>query len=203
MPHRMRRAVVLLGLATVALTGCTSSPVSGRVSAAPASPATTRATPTATPSITKPPPTQNAEAATPVGISCSKLVPLEVATALAKGYSRTKPYTPAAGTASARIAGLGGTTCEWTDGSTGHTLEVAVGRPSAKDLLALKNDLVERSTSVPTYGEEAYFSTGGGVGEVDAFRGKYWIVARSNDFLEPGDATGVIGSVDTVLKKRS
>lgn len=194
---------VALGVAA-ALAGCTSSPVGHTVSAQPtraASAPATAAAPTAHP-VATPAPTPQASGSTPVHLACADLVPPAVAQGLAKGYAPVPGYTPAPDSPVAHLAALDGTVCAWQDASTGHMLEVAVAQPSPADDLALKNDLVERSNSVPTYHEEAYFQVTNGVGEVDDFHGPYWMVASSQDLYEPGDAAQLVAAVDAALDKR-
>lgn len=185
-----RGAIVLVtaAVALLSLAGCTSNPV-----AAPVAPAVT-ATPTptlATP--TTPPPTQVAADATPVHKKCSKLVPKAVVASYDTGFALEQDWTPEAGSPAARLAALDGTTCRWSNPS-GDLLEVAVAKPSVADSTALKNDLVERSQSVPTYGGEAYFQVVEHVGQADVFRGRTWLLVRSNRFFEPGDASMVVAS---------
>jgi hypothetical protein len=112
-------------------------------------------------------------------------------------------YSPATGSPASRLAAIGGTVCGWRDAGTGHLLEVAVAQPSPDDDLALKNDLVERSNSVPTYGEEAYFQVVDKVGEVDAFPDVHWVFAASPDLYEPGDATGIVNAVGQALQQHA
>jgi hypothetical protein len=192
--------VLALGVA-LAAAGCTSSPVGETVSTAP-----TRAASVAAPTphpVTTPPPTPVANGATPVQAQCSVLVPADVAKGLAPGYAPLVGWKPSSASPVAHLAALDGTVCAWKDASTGHVLEVAVARPSDADALALKNDLVERSNSVPTYREEAYFQVSGGAGEVNDFHGPYWVVAWSPDLYEPGDAAGLINAVHADLDRVS
>ncbi|HEV7624692.1 MAG TPA: hypothetical protein VGO26_11165 [Amnibacterium sp.] len=187
-----------LGVA-LAVAGCTSSPVGKTVTEAPTR-AGTAAAPTPHP-VTTPPPTPQASGATPVEAPCAALVPAAVARSLAPGYAPMTSWAPTSTSPVAHLAALAGTVCAWRDATTGHVLEVAVARPSDADALALKNDLVERSNSVPTYREEAYFQVSGGAGEVNDFHGTYWVVAWSPDLYEPGDAAGVIASVHSALDR--
>jgi hypothetical protein len=187
-----------LGVA-LAAAGCTSSPVGKTVSAAP-----TRAATVAAPTphtVSTPPPTPKATGATPVEAPCAALVPDALASSLSPGYKPLTDWTPSSASPVAHLAALSGTACAWKDGKTHHVLEVAVAHPSDADALALKNDLVERSNSVPTYREEAYFQVSGGAGEVNDFHGPYWVVAWSPDLYEPGDAAGIIASVHSALDR--
>jgi hypothetical protein len=205
---RRARPIVVSALAlgmTIAVAGCTSSPVGKTVTAAPtraasasASVAPTAAAPTQHP-MTTPPPTPRSSGATPIAVACATLVPAATAHGVAPGYEPVQGFTAPADSPTAKLAALGGTVCAWRDATTGHELQVAVAHPSASDSLALKNDLVERSNSVPTYREEAYFQVSGGAGEVDDFHGPFWIVATSPDLYEPGDAAGLVAGVDVAL----
>jgi hypothetical protein len=191
-------AAIATLLVAVALAGCTSSPVSGRASpdatesVVPAASAAPR--PTATATTQPPPPTQNASLATPVDIPCSTLVPADIVTGFRKGYAPVAHPALKAGTDADRIHRLGGTVCEWKDASTGHVVRIGVARPGPTDLLALKNDLVDRSHSVPTYGAEGYFRPTKTGGISDAFPGPYWLHAASQDYYEPGDAIPFIAA---------
>jgi hypothetical protein len=184
-------AVTALGLAGV-LAGCTSSTVETKVvtpgtkAAAAAAPAAPK--PAASATAKAPPPTQDPATATPVSIPCATLVPTSVLTDFRKGYAPVAHPVLKPGTDAERIRRLGGTICEWKDASTGHVVRVGVARPGPKDLLALKNDLVDRSHSVPTYRVEGYFRPAKAGGVSDAFPGPYWLHAASQDFYEPGDA---------------
>jgi hypothetical protein len=196
---RVRHGLVALPLLALLLAGCTSSPVG-----ATAAPTPSRATPTTLPTLpvkapTTPPPTQDVSTATPVHLRCKALVHTALARTIASGLTLDAGWKPATGTPAARLADLNGTVCRWRDIATGDSLEVAVAKPSRTDATALKNDLVDRSNSVPTYGEEGYFQVVDHIGEVDAFRGRTWILARSNRFYEPGDATSIVQSVNTLL----
>ncbi len=188
-------AVLLVGAA--ALTGCTSNPVGAVAAPRTSAPA---ATPSEAPlpGPSTPPPTQTADDATPVTVKCKKLLPKRVAQALLPDLERTEDWQPEAGSVAAQLTAIGGTACAFGD-AAGDVLEVAVAKPSAADAAALKNDLVRRSNSVPTYGGEAYFEVVDHVGRVDAFHGRTWISARSNRFLEPGDAIEVVAAAEAAL----
>jgi hypothetical protein len=199
---RESRPIVAGALAlalALAVAGCTSSPVGKTVTTAPTRAATA---PAPTPhTVTTPPPTPQATGATPVEAPCAALVPLTVAKSLAPDYAPVPNWAPTSTSPVAHLAALNGTVCAWKDAKTGHVLEVAVARPSDADALALKNDLVERSNSVPTYREEAYFQVSNGAGEVNDFHGPYWVLAWSPDLYEPGDAAGLIASVHATLDR--
>ncbi|MDH2445109.1 hypothetical protein QDR37_14235 [Amnibacterium sp. CER49] len=195
MPRPLPAIVAPLAATALLLTGCTSSP--GLVTVTPRATATTRPVAAATPSAK--PPAQHPATATPVSIPCAELVPLALTRTIGREYAGVPGYAPSPGSPAARLAALHGTVCAWKDASSGHLLEVAVAKPSTADDLAMKNDLVDRSNSVPTYGVEGYFDATGGVGEADAFPGAYWVFARSADLYEPGDAATIVTAVRTSL----
>lgn len=186
---RRSAALVTAMLALGTLVGCTSNPVAEQASSA----APTAAASTPVPSPTTPPPTQVAADATPVSIKCHALVPTALARGLDPNLRTVKGWTPATGSPSARLADLSGTTCDWTT-TAGDLLEVSVAKPSPADSTSLKNDLVVRSQSVPTFGGEAYFQVVDHVGQADVFRGRTWLLVRSNRFFEPGDASAIVSS---------
>jgi hypothetical protein len=128
-----------------------------------------------------------------VTVKCRTLVPTAVVTGLVPALRIEKGWTPEDGSPAARLEALHGTTCRWSD-AAGDVLEVAVAKPSEDDATALKNDLVERSQSVPTYGGEAYFQVIDHLGQADVFRGRTWLFVRSNRFYEPGDASDVVAA---------
>ena len=79
-------------------------------------------------------------------------------------------------------------------------LDVSVAHLDDATIEGLKNDAVEKSTMVPTYGDEAYFSVDGGVGTAIVFQGDYWLVASSVEFAEPGDPADLISAALSSLK---
>lgn len=185
----------LAAVVAVLLAGCTSSPVA---------PPTLLNSPLAAPSgsssgaASKPAPSSTPSDATPVTVKCTVLMPMSVLQSFGGDFATAKA-DPEPGSDAARVAALQGRTCRWIDRDSNAAVEVSVAKPSKHDLLLLKNDLVERSNSVPTYGEEAYFQLVKKVGQVDAFHGRYWIAAASPLFFEPGDASGIIEAVGDAL----
>jgi hypothetical protein len=205
MGARVPLAATAALLAAVGLAGCTSSPVAARhtaqaETAAPA--ATSVPRPTVRTTTQPPPPTQDPATATAVHLPCRTLVPTAVVAAFRVGYRPVADPVIRSGTDAARITRLGGTVCEWKDASTGHIIRVGVARPGPKDLLALQNDLVDRSNAVPTYGVEGYFRPTKSGGISDAFPDGYWVHAASQDFYEPGDAISMMQAARAALPKR-
>lgn len=195
MDGRRTGALVAALTAVILLAGCTSSPVAPPSPVA-SSPGTRAASPSAT---ARPAPSSTPSDATPVTLKCTVLVPLTVMQSFGGDFA-SATADPEPGSDAARITALRGRTCRWIDRTSNAAVEVSVAKPSKHDLLLLKNDLVERSNSVPTYGEEGYFQLIKKVGQVDAFHGRYWIAAASPLFFEPGDASQIIEAVGDALE---
>jgi len=183
----MIASLLLLG----ALAGCTSNPVAEARPTRSAAATTAPPAPAETP--TTPPPTQVAADATPVALKCKQLVPTDVLQALDPAFAVERGWVPGADDPMARLEALHGTTCRWTT-DAGDVLEVGAAKPSELDATALKDDLVLRSQSVPTYGGEAYFQVVDHIGQADVFRGRTWLFVRSNRFFEPGDASAIVAA---------
>jgi hypothetical protein len=197
MPTTTRRITLLAvavaaGIAaSAALTGCTpsASPTASPTAAATGG-STATATPSATPTPTDPP--------TPVGLTCEQVVTPDQLYAFNPNYGVDPDYAPKAGSLEKKIADWQGVACAWKNQTSGDVIEVAVARPPASQLEGLKNAAITSSSPVPTYGVppqvEGYFRPGTS-GQVQIFRGTYWIVAESATFQEPGDAAPLIESV--------
>jgi hypothetical protein len=107
-------------------------------------------------------------------------------------FSLVDGWEPEAGSPGAQAVDLDGIACRWLNQTGGDTIDVSAASLDDASLEELKNAAVTESTMVPTYGEEAYFSVTGGVGTAIVFDRSYWLVASSDYFFEPGDATEII-----------
>jgi hypothetical protein len=141
-----------------------------------------------------------------VALTCSQLITADQIYAFNPNFGTDPGYSPKAGSLAAKVASYKGLTCAWLNQTSGDVIEVAVARPPAGDLTSLKNAAVTNSQSVPTYGvppqvDEAYFAMRGSAGEVQVFRGSYWITAFSTAFAEPGDPAPLIQNVLDNLPK--
>lgn len=190
------RAVVSLAASAVALSalsGCvpTSSPTAG-------------GSPSESPSVTasaSPTPTPTATAvSTPITIGCNALITPDDVYAFNPNFGLITNWTPKAGSAAATAKSEQGIACRWQNQTSGDTIDISVAHLDPASIESLKNDAVGKSTMVPTYGDEAYFSTSGGVGTAIVFQGNYWLVATSVDFLEPGDPADLINAALGTLK---
>lgn len=197
MPTTPRRTTLLAVaaaagiLASAALSGCTpAAKPAGPATAAATGGSTPRTVPSVTPTPTDPP--------TPVGLTCEQVVTPEQLQASMPSYAADPGYAPKAGSLEKRIADWQGVACAWHDKTSGDVIQVAVARPPASALEGLKNSAITASNPVPTYGVppqvEGYFAPGSS-GQVQIFRGSYWIVADSTVFQEPGDAAPLMEKV--------
>ncbi|WP_431220669.1 iron ABC transporter ATP-binding protein [Leifsonia xyli] len=180
-------------VAAVALTGCTPSaapapsPTASRTAGASASP-TKVPLPVVTP--TTPP--------TPVGLTCDQVLTADQVYAFNPNFGADPGYAPKAGSLEEKIADWQGVACGWLNQTSGDVVQVAVAKPPADVMESLKNRAITEAKPVPTYGTppsvEGYFKPGS-AGQVQIFRGPYWIVAESTAFFEPGDAAPLMQSV--------
>jgi len=184
-------SAVLIGL--LMFTGCVGS--SGKPAASP-TPTTTKGggaaavTPTPTPTPTDPP--------TPVTLTCDQIVTPDQLYAYNPNFGVAPDYVPKAGSLEKQAADWKGAACGWSNQTSNDLIEIAVAEPPASALEGLKNAAVTSSQPVPTYGippeVEGYFKPGT-AGEVQIFRGSYWIIATSPAFFEPGDAAPLMQNV--------
>jgi hypothetical protein len=188
---RAAAILVMIGATTTALAACASTPTPAATpSATPSQAPAESAAPSATPTPT----------ATPVALTCSQLITADQIYAYNPNFGTDPGYSPKAGSLAAKAAAYKGLACGWLNQTSGDVIEVAVSRPPAGDLTSLKNAAVTNGQSVPTYGvppqiDEAYFAMRGSAGEVQVFRGSYWITAVSTAFAEPGDPAPLIQNV--------
>lgn len=177
--------------ASAALSGCTpaAKPAGSPTASATAAP-TASATPVATPTPTDPP--------TPVTLTCDQVVTADQLYAFNPNYGVDPGYAPKAGSLEKKIADWKGVACAWKNQTSGDVVQIAVAKPPASQLEGLKNQAITDAKPVPTYGTpptvEGYFKAGD-AGQVQIFRGGYWIVAESVAFFEPGDAAQLMENV--------
>ena len=201
MPSFPRRSAAPLAVPLVVavaliagLAGCVPTPSpSPTGSGASSSPAVTAsATPSASPTPTV--------SATPITIGCSQLISADAIYAFNPNFGLLDSWTPASGSAAATAKSEKGIACRWSNQTSGDTIDFSVAHLDSASIESLKNDAVATSTMVPTYGDEAYFSAKKGTGTAIVFRGDFWLVASSVDFLEPGDPADLIDAALGALK---
>jgi len=192
----LRRVVVPLAVSALALavlSGCVPTPT-------PTSSGTASASPSSSPSASPTPSPTASTVSTPITIGCNTLITPDDIYAFNPNFGLIERWTPKAGSAAATAKSEQGIACRWQNQTSGDTIDVSVAHLDAASIEALKNAAVEKSTMVPTYGDEAYFSVSGGVGTAIVFQGTYWLVATSVDFAEPGDPADLITAALGALK---
>ncbi|WP_426623494.1 iron ABC transporter ATP-binding protein [Leifsonia sp. McL0607] len=187
-------AALAIAAAAVSLAGCTptAKPDSTTSASATAGGGGTTSAPVATPTPTPTLPP------TPVALTCDQIVTADQLYAYNPNFSADPGYAPKAGSLEKQIADWKGVTCAWQNQTSGDVVQIAVAQPPADQLESLKNAAITAAQPVPTYGTppqvEGYFKAGQ-PGQVQIFRGPYWIVAESTAFFEPGDAAPLMHSV--------
>ena len=176
------------------LGGCvpTDEPEPDGSSGAPTPTVTASPTPTAT--------SAPADEIIPFSIDCAVLVSGEAMYEFDPNFGLVGPVEPAAGTVGAEAAAAGGMTCRWVHETSGIALDISVAELTPTASTARKNDLVQSSNSVPTYGVEGYFRVVGDAGEAQAFPDPYWVSIVSPTLFEPGDATPLMAAAIDALR---
>jgi hypothetical protein len=184
-------AIGVLALATLSACVPTAAPTT---SDTPSASQSDTPTGTATPS-----PTASA-VSTPITIGCNELITPDDVYAFNPNFGLITSWTPKSGSAAATAKSEQGIACRWQNQTSGDTIDVSAAHLDAATIESLKNDAVGKSTMVPTYGDEAYFSVSGGVGTEIVFQGDFWLVAASVEFAEPGDPADLITAALSALK---
>lgn len=194
MPAAHRRTIAPLSaaaLALVLLAGCTPAPQ-------PTESGGPGPNPSGDPSG-EPAPTLTAQ---PVGetidVTCDELVSPDTIYDFNPNFVAVD-FEPADGSVAASALEYSGIACRWQNQTSGDSIDLSVASLDDDTITALKNAAFEDSEMVPTYGEEAYFGVNGQVGSAQVFQGRYWIVAESPAFFEPGDATVIVESAIAAL----
>ena len=196
MPAVASRVVVTLAISALALavlSGCVPTPT-------PTPSGTPSESASDTPGASPTPSPTASVVSTPITIDCNALVTPDDIYAFNPNYGLITRWTPKSGSAAATAKSEQGIACRWQNQSSGDTIDISAAHLDAAAIEALKNDAVEKSTMVPTYGDEAYFSVTGGVGTAIVFQGAYWLVASSVEFAEPGDPADLISAALSALK---
>lgn len=178
-------AAILIGL----LAGCAPTSAA-EPSSAPSDPVDT---PSAEPSEPAP------QTAVAIEADCDALVSPDAMYAYNPNFGLADDFEPESGTVAAEAVTLEGVACQWVNQTSGDTIDLSVASLDADGLEALKNEAVQESTMVPTYGDEAYFDVADGVGTAIVFDRSYWLVVSSGYFLEPGDATEIVEAALSAL----
>lgn len=177
----------------VLLSGCTPGSPEATETAAPPTDSATPA-PSGEPTASAEP----TEEPTPFAVACDTLLTNEQMYAFNPNFGTDPGYSPS-GARVVAVADEAGTACGWLNQTSGDVIEVGVATLPPEALEQRKNEAALGSNVVPTYGTppeiEGYFRQVGGSGEVQVFRGTYWIVIDSAALFEPGDAQQLVSDV--------
>ena len=195
-PHLARTrpaGLALVAAASVALlVGCAPDAAESDATAAPTT------APTA-PASADPEPTESAEPPIPFEIACDALLTADQLYAFNPNVGADPGYQPGGGDIATLVEDDAGTACGYLNQTSGEIIEVGVATPTTAAGEARRNQAAVSSKPVPTYGTPpdvaGYFTQAGGIGEAQVFQGNYWIVIRSPDLFEPGDAQQLVASV--------
>ena len=191
MPRRLAPSFAVVAIALAVLAGCTPADEGNDPTTAPTDGPCESSTPT-------PQPTDE-PSGIPVGKTCDELVSPDTLYVYNPNFGAIEDFTPQTGSPAASALSHSGVACRWQNQTNGQNIDVSVAQLDDDALTALKNAAFADSQMVPTYGEEAYFVVADGVGTAQVFQGPYWIVAESQVFFEPGDATEIVQSVISAL----
>ncbi len=199
---RLRSIVIVVALtASVALglAACVPEPGTSKTPS-PAATDSPAATPVPSSTISPTPtPTPSAAAATATKIACGTLISAQAVYDFNPNFGLDSGFSPKAGSAAATAVADKGTACNWLNQTSGDTFAFAVSRPAATELASRKTTAAT-GTPASGLGDAAYFSTSGGVGQVDVFRGAYWLVATSVYFGSAADAKDLVTAALGALK---
>ena len=185
--------LALSALALAALSGCVPTP-------SPTPTDSSSAAQSDTPSASPTPSPTASVISTPITIDCNTLITPDDIYAFNPNFGLITNWTPKSGSPAATALSEQGIACRWSNQTSGDTIDVSVAHLDDATIENLKNEAVEKSTMVPTYGDEAYFSVSSGVGTAIVFQGDYWLVASSVEFAEPGDPSDLITAALSALK---
>ncbi|WP_349898522.1 hypothetical protein [Parafrigoribacterium soli] len=180
------RITVITAIALLALTGCkdTAHPTASTAPSRSTSSSSASATPEATAHATAAP---SQAAGTPLGVGCEQLVSLQQMYDFNPNFSLDADYTPKSGSSASAALKYRGIACNWVNQTSGETISFAAAHPAASDLAALKRAAAS-GTAVSGLGDAAWFSKSGETGELQVFRGPYWVTATSVFFGTADDA---------------
>jgi hypothetical protein len=182
-------ATVVLGVSLAVLTACTTD--GGTVDSPDAPTATT----TPTESL---PPSEQPDFGAPAP-DCEEILTADDAYTISPNLGAVAAPTPREGSVEASMVALEGTTCRWTNATSGIPLDVTVAVPSSEAFERLATETQSTATSTDAFGDapdvRGFFDLKGDEGIVQVFTSDHWIVLRSPMFGEPEDAVPVVEAV--------
>ncbi len=189
------RAAAVLTIGALALLGLTACNTSKQtpLEASSHSPQATEsssasATPGTTPSAT---PSPSRASGTPIGVDCNTLLSPQTVYDFNPNTSLQPAYKPKAGSDGAAALSFSGISCGLVNDSSGAVTSVSVAHPAASDLARLKS-AAAKGTPASGLGDAAYFSTSGQIGQLQVFKGAFWVSASSVFFGTADDARQLV-----------
>jgi hypothetical protein len=179
-------SIVVAGISALTLAGC--APDRGGLE---------QPTPTTDPVVSSgaPTPSQAPEpvVGAPFTVDCSALLSDDEVFQYNQNFAADAQWVPAAGSLAAQVVAEGGTACAWANLSGGDEIEIAVATPSPNQLATLKK-AASSGKATKGLGDEGYFSQDGEYGQLQVFRGPYWLTAVSLYFGQSGEANQLVYS---------
>lgn len=196
-------AVLTVGaLALLGLAGCKADAKPQKTSSSHSSSATPSTSASATPDASAsstPSPAPTHAPGTPLGVDCSTLLSPQTVYNFNPNTSLQPAYKPKSGSDGSTALSFKGISCGLVNDSSGDITSVSVAHPAASDLAELKAS-ASKGTAVPGIGDSAWFSTSGQTGQLQVFKGAFWITASSVFFGTADDARQLVGAAIAVVK---
>ena len=131
------------------------------------------------------------EAATPMSIPCDSVVSAQTMYDFNPNFGLLASFTPDSGSLAAKAVTDKGVACRWINQTSGDAIDITISHPGPSAFDSVKG-AASAGASVGGLGDEAYFSTSGGQGIVQAFSGPYWVTGTSVFFSGAADATSLM-----------
>lgn len=140
-------------------------------------------------------PDKTAEPGTPLGIECADLVDADAVYQFNPGLALLGEFDPEAGTLFADAVAAQGLACRWvTESNADVTMDVAAALLSDQQVADRAATARGTGEAVSAYGDEAYFEIAEGMGTVNVFQDRFWLVIASPMFAEPSEPASLIQS---------
>lgn len=133
--------------------------------------------------------------AIPVTLDCGKIFTPQQVYDYNPNVVADTTYAPATGSPAAGAVADQGRACGWLDETSEVNLQISVARPATADLARLRSAAAAASDPQPIGSATGYFSLTSGVGQLQLFNGRYWIVISSADIGEVSDADPIAQAV--------
>ncbi|RWZ46593.1 hypothetical protein ELQ90_14215 [Labedella phragmitis] len=189
---RITAAAAMLAGGALLLSACTPEPgptPSGGASPSPSSSGPGAESPD--PTATLPEQPDLGEAAP----ECTDVLSADDVYAYNPNYSAVAAPTPAAGSALAEAADLGGRLCRWSNDTNSAPVDIAVTIPGSENLDRVEEDASSSTPAPGLGGDAAFFDVVDGAGVAQVFAGDHWIVVSSPFFGEATDAGEIVAPI--------